>query len=190
MAHQTIHHPNCSRTSSSQRPQSTYPAPSVRLAVIIRQADESDMPSLMRIEEECFGAERFSTEIVRAFVERDDTFVLAAIEVEDIIGSAMCIVSDLRREGKIASIAVRKEARRKGIGSRLLEECENAFRIQAALKFSLEVEATNEPAIRLYSGNGYEVKATLQDFYGLERNAYYVEKSVDPTRREIKVRSA
>ncbi|OGS55673.1 MAG: hypothetical protein A3K60_01170 [Euryarchaeota archaeon RBG_19FT_COMBO_56_21] len=158
--------------------------------MIIRQANESDMPSLMKLEEECFGAERFSAEIVRAFVERDDTFVLAAVEGDDIIGSAMCIVSDLRREGRIASIAVVIAARRKGIGSKLLKECENAFQIQAALKFSLEVEATNEPAIKLYSGNGYEVKATLQDFYGPGRNAYYMEKNVDPTKREIKVHSA
>ena len=158
--------------------------------MIIRQADDADLPSLMRIEEECFGAERFSTEIVRAFAERDDTFVLTAIEGNETLGSAMCIVSELRREGKIASIAVLKEARRKGIGSMLLDECESAFMIQAALKFSLEVEATNEPAIKLYSGKGYEVKATLQDFYGPGRNAYYMEKNVDPTKREVKVRSA
>lgn len=158
--------------------------------MIIRQADEIDMPALMSIEEECFGAERFSAEIVRAFVERDDTFVLAALEGQDILGSAMCIVSELMREGKIASIAVRKEVRRKGIGSKLLEECEKGFRIQGAQKYSLEVEATNEAAIALYLGKGYEVKATLQDFYGTARNAYYMEKNLDPTKREVKVHSA
>lgn len=158
--------------------------------MIIRQADEDDMPALMGIEEECFGAERFSAEIVRAFVERDDTFVLAAVEGDDIVGSAMCIASDLRKEGKIASMAVRRDHRRKGIGTRLLSECENGFNLQGALKYSLEVEATNEAAIGLYLGNGYEIKATLKDFYGLGRDAYYMEKNVDPTRREVKVRSA
>jgi ribosomal protein S18 acetylase RimI-like enzyme len=147
------------------------------------------MPSLMLIEEECFGAERFSAEIVRAFVERDDTFVLAATEEGELIGSAMCVASELRREGKIASIAVRKDFRRKGVGSGLLAECEKCFGRLGALRYSLEVEASNSAAVSLYLGEGYEVKATLSDFYGPGRNALYMEKSVDPSRREIRVRS-
>lgn len=98
----------------------------VKLTVIIRQADELDLTELLKIEEDCFGSERFNMETVRAFVVRDDTFVLVAFEGNDILGSAMCMVSELDHQGKIASIAVLRQRRGTGIGAALLDECETS----------------------------------------------------------------
>jgi len=160
------------------------------LAVNIRQADEVDLPELLKIEEDCFGSERFNTETVRAFVIRDDTFVLVALEGNDILGSAMCIVSELDLHGKIASIAVLRQRRGTGIGAALLDECERVFRLHGLVRYSLEVEASNSPAITLYASRGYAVKSSLQDFYGAGRPAFYMVKELDLQKAKVNVRSA
>ena len=157
-------------------------------AVRVRAADEWDMEGLLEIELECFGTEKFNAETVRAFVVRDDAFVLLAIDKEKIVGSAMCMISDLGREGKIASIAVPKEYRGSGVGSLLLDECEKVFQSHGLTKYTLEVDVMNKPAISLYNSRGYEVKASIQDFYGIGRPAYIMEKNIEPKR--TKVRSA
>lgn len=154
----------------------------------VRPANEIDMPSLMGIEEDCFGAERFSSETVRAFLQRDDTFVLVAEKDGEIVGSAMCLVSEDERLGRIASIAVLRRFRRHGIGSELLEECERTFQNKDATKYSLEVETANSPATALYLSRGYEIIGMLHDFYGFGRHAYYMEKKGAAKGRPVRIR--
>lgn len=146
--------------------------------MIVRLADQEDLDGLLEIEERCFGKEKFSPETIRAFIEREDTFILAALENDKIVGSAMALMSDLMGQGKVASVAVLKEHRGKGAGSALLGECERIFQAHDLKKYSLEVDTMNEPAIALYSSRGYEIKGMLRDFYGLGRNAYYMEKRI------------
>ena len=157
---------------------------------MIRKARTDDMPGLMRIEAECFGPEKFNEETVRAFVVRDDTFVLVASREDEIVGSAMCLVSEATEEGRIASIAVLKEQRSTGVGSSLLEECEHEFQKQGLTKFSLEVDVSNEPAIAMYSSFGYNIIGVIPDFYGAGRDAYWMEKTVGLKKTRLSVRSA
>lgn len=154
----------------------------------IRLADLDDMPELMKIEEECFGSERFPAEVVRAFMERDDTLVLVAERDGQVVGSAMVMLCEDSGEGRIASIAVLREHRRRGIGSELLSEVERIFREHGLTRFTLEVDTTNAPALALYRSRGYEIKAVVEDFYGPGRSAYFMEKKARKGTR-ITVRS-
>ncbi len=145
--------------------------------MIIRIADDSDLPGLLEIEEQCFGVEKFSSETVRSFMHRDDSFVLLALSDESSpLGSAMCFLSRDRREGRIASIAVLPGWRRRGIGRSLLEKCESELRRRNLRKFTLEVDTTNEAALALYSSEGYQIIGTIEHFYGPGRHAYSMEK--------------
>ncbi len=159
----------------------------ILLVVSVRIAANDDLPALMRIEDDCFGAERFSPGTIKAFLERSDTFIVVAEDEGEIAGSAMCLVSADERQGKIASIAVLRHYRRQRLGSELLGECERIFREKNLTKFSLEVETINEPAIALYSSKGYETKGVLQDFYGFGRYAYYMEKRVSPKEMTVRI---
>lgn len=134
------------------------------------------MPGLMKVEEDCFGIERFSPQVVRAFIERESAFIVVGIEDDEIVGSAMALYSEEAQEGKIASIAVLRRLRGRGIGAQLLEECENVFMAHGLSRFSLEVETNNEPAISLYNTRGYETKGVISDFYAPGRDAYCMEK--------------
>jgi len=148
----------------------------ILLAVIFRRAVEADMPGLMNVEEDCFGIERFSPQVIRAFIERNNAFIIAGFEDAEIVGSAMAMYSEEGSEGKIASIAVLRRLRGQGVGAQLLEECENIFRARGLTRFSLEVETSNDPAIALYKTKGYETKGLINDFYAPGRHAYCMEK--------------
>lgn len=157
---------------------------------MFRRADETDLFELLRIEDECFGHERFSAEIVRAFIVRADAFTVVAEDeaAGRLAGSASCLISENAGEGRIASIAVLKEKRGQGIGSGLLSECEKLFSTRPLRKYVLEVEATNIPAIVMYAHRGYEVTGTLKDYYGPGRDAYTMEKRLSRGTRRLTVR--
>jgi len=67
----------------------------------------------------------------------------------------------------IKDICVEPEARRLGIGRRLMEEAEAFARLHGAERITLQVTATNEPAVALYRSLGYEVER------------YYMSKATD-----------
>lgn len=144
----------------------------------IRPANMNDLPGILDIEQKCFGEERFSSETVRAFIEREDCVVVLALEGGLTVGSAMCMFSKLAREGRIVSVAVLKELRSKGIGGMLLQECENIFRSHSLSTYTLEVETSNEPAIRLYLKHGYETVGIINDYYSAGRAAYVMDKRI------------
>lgn len=146
------------------------------MAVNIRKAGAADFEGLLKLEDRCFGSERFSPETVRAFLERNDAFVVAAEEGGSLVGSAMCLVSFERQEGRIASVAVVEDMRKQGIGSMLLRECERIFDSMGTEECSLEVETANEPAIAMYLSHGYQVIGKIEDFYGVGRHAYFMVK--------------
>jgi len=122
--------------------------------------------------------ERFSPQVVRVFIERENAFVIVGMDGTEAVCSAMAMYSDEVGEGKIASIAVLRRMRGQGVGAQLLDECENIFRKRGLRKYSLEVEVGNEPAISLYSSKGYHAVGVINDFYGLGRHAYCMEKRV------------
>ena len=161
----------------------------VTRGVITRRADEQDMPDLLRIEEACFGADKFGPETIWAFVVRNDAFTVIAEDDGRIIGSAMCLVSEPSEEGRIASVAVLKEGRGKGIGSKLMDECEKIFRTYDLKKYTLEVEDTNVPALALYKSHGFEIVGMMTDFYGYGRDAYAMEKIASRVGRQLRVRA-
>jgi ribosomal protein S18 acetylase RimI-like enzyme len=149
---------------------------SVSLAVLFRLAVEADMQGLMSVEEDSFGIERFNPQVVRAFIERENAFIIVCVEGEEIVGSAMALYSEDASEGKIASIAVLRKFRGRGVGTSLLEECEEVFKRHGLKRYTLEVETNNEPAVALYMSRGYLTKGLIKDFYAPGRDAYCMEK--------------
>lgn len=154
----------------------------------IRKAELRDLPRMASLEEECFGPERFSRNVLQAFIVRDDAFALLAVEGGEVVGTALCLCPRGRREGRVASVSVSGTQRRKGIGSALLGEAEAQLRRRGARVFELEVEMFNRPAIGLYLKHGYAVAGIIREYYGPGRHAYVMEKTLPPEGDKVKVR--
>ncbi len=75
-------------------------------------------------------------------------------------------------ESKIMSIAVKKEFRRRGIGSNLLKKAIESVKEKGKRRLLLEVRVSNIPAQNLYKKYGFKVIDILQSYYADGEDAY------------------
>jgi ribosomal protein S18 acetylase RimI-like enzyme len=77
------------------------------------------------------------------------------------IGSMVVLFRVGTRVARIYSLAVRVNARGRGIGRRMLARAENEARRRGCTRLRLEARLDNTPAIRLYENMGFvDVKVT------------------------------
>jgi [ribosomal protein S18]-alanine N-acetyltransferase len=69
------------------------------------------------------------------------------------------------KTGRILTLDIAPEARRVGLASLLIQECERRLRAVGCIEAYLETAVNNEPALRLYRKLGYEVLCTLPGYY-------------------------
>ena len=83
---------------------------------------------------------------------------------------AACLIEyDEEKDITIISIfCVKKEYRRKGIGTSLLNFCINNCIKNGYPKFNLQVAVTNEEAINLYKKLGFEITEKLVNYYNVK----------------------
>ena len=67
--------------------------------------------------------------------------------------------------GRILTLDIVPEARRFGLASRLMQECEQRFRAAGCTQVFLETAVNNEAALRLYHKLGYQIVRTLPEYY-------------------------
>jgi len=68
-------------------------------------------------------------------------------------------------EGEILNLAVDPEARRRGLGHRLLEAMLAMFRREGVAAVYLEVRPSNAEALRLYQAAGFRSMSTRRAYY-------------------------
>ena len=135
-------------------------APGTRL----RDLASGDLDGVMAVE----GAS-FSSPWSRALFEEEigRRFSDAIVAVEDpggaVAGYAVCWT--LGGESHLLNIAVRPDARQRGIGRSLLRECIRRSARAGGRRIVLEVRAGNHPAIRLYRRNGFRPAGIRKGYY-------------------------
>lgn len=98
---------------------------------------------------------------------------------------AGCIIGDQHRgDTRVMNIAVHPEARRRGIGSRLLRALETALPKGDVV---LMAEEPNRGAQALYEREGYERTGRVRDYYGRGRNGIAMRKRRTSTSTTISV---
>lgn len=118
--------------------------------------------AIARIEQICFSVP-WSAKSVREFLENDLSICFVAICGTAVVGYiGMYNVCGC---GDITNIAVLPEYRRRGIAGDLLYEMENCACKLSLNEISLEVRASNSPAISLYSKHGFERVGQRKDYY-------------------------
>ena len=150
-------------------------------SIKIEQANIEDLERLYDLEKTCFGRDAYSKRLLRLLLIDPSSISLKAITGEgELVGSAIGRVEKIggRVVGRVYTLNVRPDFRRRGVGAVLLKSLENEFKKFGCEKMILEVEVDNEPAIRLYKSLGYAFTSRLKDYYGRGRDAYHAEKDL------------
>ena len=107
----------------------------------------------------------------------DQAMGIVALEDGRVVGYAgmMCVLD----EGQIINVAVRPEAKRRGIGRALMEQAEAYAKERGIVFLSLEVRESNIAARSLYSSLGWEERGIRKGFYSHpQENACVMTKSI------------
>lgn len=128
----------------------------------IRPMTIGDLPAVLEIERDCFSPP-WSERSFRDALRLDYYHFLIAEYDGETAGYGGYIRSF--ETADIASIAVRKNLRRTGIGEKLLRRLmEDGYRAGVE-RFSLEVRVSNRPAIALYEKLGYHQEGIRRGYY-------------------------
>jgi len=145
------------------------PARHVRL----RPATPADIDGILEIEKKSFRREdRFNRRQVRYLANDKRALVLVAEEHGRILGWSAGLLRRQgdRRSGRIYSLAVARDARGLGLGTRLLLRTLHWMEMRRAQRIFLEVSSSNRSAIRLYQKHGFTRVGFLTDYYARGRH--------------------
>jgi ribosomal-protein-alanine N-acetyltransferase len=142
--------------------------------IVIRKATVEDLPILLGLERACFSKARYTKDQIDWFLkgENEETFLF--FDEKDPVGSVM--LSARGSKGKVVSIGVHPDWRKKGVARELMKVAEDWFADSGASEVDLEVGVQNREALNLYSTLGYEVVKLIQGYYGGKEDAYLMRK--------------
>ncbi len=130
--------------------------------MLIRRMTEEDCIQVAEIESENFSLPWSRADFLKA-VQAPGYLYLVAEEQGEILGYCGCII--VLDEAQIPNVCVRQNARKCGIGRKMLQEliCEAKKRNAAVLY--LEVRQSNTAAKALYRSLGFEEAGLRKNFY-------------------------
>jgi [ribosomal protein S18]-alanine N-acetyltransferase len=151
---------------------------------LIRDYRASDFDTLWNIDQACFPPGIAYTQMdLTGFVTRRKAITRVA-EIapghEAAPGIAgFTVAQPIRNIGRILTLDILPVARRYGLGSRLIEDCEARLRAAGCRQVFLETAINNEAAIGLYHKLGYEIIRTLPLYYSTHTlDAYLMGKAL------------
>jgi len=134
------------------------------MALQIRPLREGELHAMMRVWESAGllyrPTGRDSLERLKEQRKACPDLFLGAFVNERLVGVA--IASDDGRKGWINRLAVLPEARRHGIGTAMVEECERALRARGRGVFSILIEGENQASENLFLGMGYKLEEDIK----------------------------
>lgn len=147
------------RTPSRRKPS----APGKRLR--LRDYALRDFDAMLALDQKCFVAGiAYSEDELNRYVHRRGAFTIVA---EDAGGAlaGFVVAQTERRFGWIVTIDIREDARRSGLGTRLMAAAEEKLREAETVAVVLEVAVNNLPAVNFYKRLGYQITRTLPRYY-------------------------
>ena len=125
----------------------------------IEKAGPESVPAIAALERICFPADPWPTDLIARLLPG---FTLAA---EDGALLGYLVLSSVLDEGSIDNIAVAPPYRRRGIGDALLADAVRRGREEGLSFITLEVRASNTPAVRLYEKHGFREAGRRRNYY-------------------------
>lgn len=130
--------------------------------IVIRKMSADDIAAVAEIEKSCFSSPWTEKGLRSELTNSQAEFFILESEGDVAAYMGMHIILD---ECYIANVAVSPAHRRKGFGSKLVENALSVAKEKGCSFITLEVRVSNSPAIELYSGCGFKKLGERKDFY-------------------------
>ena len=137
----------------------------------IRAVRKDDIEAVSRLEEVCFKDPYPSYFLSELAKDNPETFLILTLN-NRVIGYG--VVDLWKDDYHLVSIAIHPEARRRGLGEKLLAELEKRLPKEKPLR--LEVRRSNLAAIQLYSKRGFRRTGLAKGYYADGEDAITMEK--------------
>jgi [ribosomal protein S18]-alanine N-acetyltransferase len=138
------------------------------MAFELRVATPDDLDPLMSLETSTFGSDAWSVESMSAELGSPHTYYLAAIDPSaprGLAGYGGLLAPATSDEADIQTLAVAPNARRQGLGRRIMNALLEEARLRGVREVFLEVRADNPTARALYDSLGFEQIAVRAKYY-------------------------
>lgn len=129
--------------------------------MIFRCMTEADLDKVAEMEKEIFSTPWSKEGFAESLRQSYSHFFV--VVTDEIIG--YCGVHNLGGDGEISNVAVDGKCRGKGIAYEMILFAMGEMRKEGVGAFTLEVRASNIPAIRLYEKLGFEKAGVRKNFY-------------------------
>ena len=148
--------------------------------ITYRQPIALDIPVLATYEKELFPYSPWSTaQFKEEFAGIPTTrFMSVAEDGNTIVGYCGVFVPAPGIEADILTVAVLPAYRRRGIAKEFMRQIEAYAVERQASAMMLEVELSNESAIKLYESLGYMKISVRMDYYGPGKDAHVMRKEL------------
>ncbi len=148
----------------------------------IRDFEKDDLETLWHIDQLCFPPGiSYSRYELAAYVRLLGSFTLVAQSSDSdetkIVGFVVA-TANRRRQGHVITIDVLPEARRFGIGSKLLLAAEGCLRSAQCTLVKLETAVNNAAALAFYKRHGYFIVKTIPRYYPDGLDALVLQKNL------------
>lgn len=143
---------------------------------MIRPTTSQDIDELLRLENACFQHDRLKRTDFRNALRASRALVLVYAEADRL--SAYALLRMQGRQGHLQSLAVDPQARRRGLGRRLIAAVEEAALERGARHMQLELREDNGAAEALYASLGYRHHGTWLAYYEDESDAHCMQKEL------------
>ena len=146
----------------------------------IRDYRPSDFDTLWQIDQRCFppGIAYSQMELTSFLAKRHAIALVAEFggervppgegpqDFSELAVVGFAVAHAIRhRYGRILTLDIVPEARRFGIGAKLMSACEERLRASGCTEVYLETAVNNDPALQLYRKLGYKVLEVLPEYY-------------------------
>ncbi|MBW8011757.1 MAG: GNAT family N-acetyltransferase [Chloroflexi bacterium] len=142
----------------------------------IQTASWHDLTPIRELERLCFPQDAWPWLDMLGVLTLPSMVSLKAVEGDKITGFVAADIKRRRRFAWIATICVHPKNRGQGIGTALLNNCEDKLTVP---RVRLSVRASNSTAIKLYSHSGYVQTDIWKRYYRGGEDAVVMEKNIN-----------
>lgn len=141
----------------------------------IQPASWRDVNAVLQLERICFPKDMWPIWDIVGVLTLPNVVRLKAMRDGSLVGFAAVDQRHNEKTGWIATLGVLPDYRRQGIGSALLEDCEQRAGLPC---MKLSVRASNRTALGLYHNHGYQPIDVWQGYYLDREDAIVLEKKL------------